>query len=570
MMHTCVRSNVTAGPECRPRRGIIAKGILIVALCLFLSLPSIAQSIHAAVYAGDMEKVKSLLMEDPLLINREDRNGRTPLFFAVLSGNTDMAEFLITQGALVRVGDHNLRAPIHMAGFMDDIEMAGLLLKNGAVVDTRAIGAATPLIHSSLTDRVKFSRFLIEQGADLNVQCNSLTTPLYFASLNNNIDFLNYLLELGADLDTPDFLGRTPLSIAVRDGFSVISEALIKRGADRRVTDPFLDRSLLHLAAIQGRLNTAGQLVRAGLEVNAKDGKGFTPLDYARSYGHAALAEFLLKEGGRADHISSLEGTDPSDFKDIEPGEAVIVKLRNGSWGIVTEGRFLILAYSEIGVPPQDPSLRSGYLTGQELTGYPWFYFDLSFRPASASYALQGRNPLYARTGRRDAVTCILNETYDRNYAALNLARAFYPKSGEPLDIEDLKVTIVPSYQAKKGFLITCDGLTLFWLAGLSDDYLSAKSDDRALEFVKARVSSVDLLFLGLPDGIGPEKGNGIRESYLKTRTLNPGAVFFMGKEPLARRVRSQILRRIPDPGNIFCAENPGDRVIYTRGTLKR
>jgi len=561
------RTTVTT---CWSSKRVFSAGIFIAVMGLLICLPVDAQNIYAAVYAGDMDTVKSLLKENSQLVNQQDRSGRTPLYYAVLGGHHEMADFLIEQGAVVRTGDRNLRAPIHMAGFMDDIPMTELLLENGAVVDTRAIGAATPLIHSSLADRFNFSRFLIERGADINVQCNSLTTPLYFTVLNENLAFLNYMLDKGADLDTPDFLGRTPLAIAVRDGFADISALLIKTGADFETPDPYLHRSLLHLAAIHGHLDSAEQLIRAGLDINSQDDNGFTPLDYAHQYGHSSLAKFLKDKGGRAGHGSSRMGAADGDFQDVKPGEAVLVKLRNGSWGIVTERSFLILAYSEIGNRPQDASLRSGYLTGHELSDRRWYYLDLSFRPATPSYALQGRNPLYKHAEEGNALTFILNEDFEGNYSTLNLSRAVFPKPAESMDIDGLKVTVVPSYQTKKGLIIQCDGLAIFWLSSLSDDYIVSLNDTRALDYVEDFGTSIDLLFLGLPDGIGPEKGNGIREAYLKSRRLNAGSVFFMGKEPLTRRVRRQIQRRIDDPENIGCAENPGDRFLYSNRTLKK
>jgi len=118
-----------------------------------------SQDIHSAVSEGDIEKAGSLLKENPLLVNKEDTNGRTPIFTAIARRNLEMVKFLIDNGALVRVGDSNLRAPIHFAGFSNDTNMMELLLENGAVIDTRAIGAATPLIHSSLLNSYEMSRF---------------------------------------------------------------------------------------------------------------------------------------------------------------------------------------------------------------------------------------------------------------------------------------------------------------------------------------------------------------------------------------------------------------------------
>jgi hypothetical protein len=131
-------------------------------------------------------------------------------------------------------------------------------------------------------------------------------------------------------------------------------------------------------------------------------------------------------------------------------------------------------------------------------------------------------------------------------------------------------VSVIPSYQNKKGYFIECDGLSLFWLSGLSDDYISSKRDTKAVEFVRDGFPGVNLMFLGTPDGIGPEKGNGIREAYLESMGLNPHAVFFMGKEHLARRILYQIKRRIQNPRNIYCAENPGDMFFYVQGAIRQ
>ena len=539
------------------------KGILVF-FYFFIVLTNIySQDIHRTVYEGDLEKVGSLLKENPLLVNAEDSSGRTPIFMAVMAGNQEMVKFLIKNGAKVRVGDSNLRAPIHFAGFMNDINMMKLLLENGAVIDTRAIGAATPLIHSSLANRTELSRFLIEHGADINIQCNSLTTPLYFAALNNNLDYLNFLVGLGADLDTPDFLNRTPLYVAVRDGYLEIVKTLIDRGADFQYKDSYLNRNLLHLASVQGHVEVGDILINAGLDINGKDENGYTPLDYAHRYGQRSMAEFLMINGGKANICKTL--TKSASITDKEPphGEAVIIKLQNGSWGILTQNRFLVFAYSEIGIPSPDRSIVNGYLTAEELLGLPWYYFDLSFHPHMANYSLQGQTPIYSLQDSLNNLSFILNSDFERNYSRLNLKNSYFPKPEQPLDVDGVKVTVVSSYQNKKGYFIECDGLRIFWLSGLSDDYISLKRDTKAVDFVKENYSKDDLLFLGTPDGIGPEKGNGIRDAYLESRTLNPKAVFFMGKEPLERRILYQIKRRIPEPGNIYCAENPGDVFIY-------
>jgi ankyrin repeat protein len=542
----------------------VSGSLVLVALVLVAN--GYSQDIHRLVSEGDLERVESLLKENPLLVNEEDANGRTPLFTAVIRRNPQMVKLLIDYGASVRVGDRNLRAPIHFAGFNNDTDMIALLLEKGAVVDTRAIGAATPLIHSSLFNSVEVSRFLIEHGADINIQCNSLTTPLYFAALNNNREYLDYLLDAGADIDTPDFLDRTPLYVAVRDGYLEIVKELIDRGADLKIRDAHLNRSLLHLASIQGHSNIVEVLIQEGLNINGKDARGYTPLDYANRYGHDSTAEFLKKNGGQSNLISNPASAKNIRNQDMKPGDGIVIKLQNGSWGVLTQKHFLILGYSEIGNPPPDPSILNGYITGDDMADVSWAYFDLGSHPPKASFSLQGRTPIYSMQNRVKHLSFILNETFERYYSGLDLAHSYFPRPGGSIDLDDMKVTVVLSYQNKKGYYIECDGLSVFWLSGLSDDYITAKKDAKAIDSILVGFPGVDLLFLGTPDGIGPEKGNGIRETYFEAMRLDPKAVFFMGKTPLERRVLYQIKRRIQDPGNIYCAENPGDAFFHSQG----
>ena len=522
-----------------------------------------------AVEKGDLEAVEVMIKDNPCLVNTEDQRGCTAIFHAIIKKNRDIVKLLIRNGALLRVGDHDLRAPVHYAGFMDDTAMVQLLLDNGAVIDSRAIGAATPLIHSSLSNRTELSRFLVNNGADINIQCNSLTTPLYFAVLNDNQDYLTFLLENGADIDTSDFLDRTPLHIAVRDGYTEMVSRLIGQGADYRVKDKHSGRGLLHLAAIQGHEKIAGILIDNGLDVNIRDGRNYTPADYACRYGQGRLSEFLKQRGGRTQKIKEPAVKEAVWGGTLNYGEARIIKLQNGSWGIKTRNRFLVFAYSETGRPPSEKSLLNGYITVKEMTGESLVYLDLGFHTQRARYALQGQNPIYSIQDRLKNVSFILNADFKDYYRQYKLENARFPRLKETLETDGIRVNAIPSYLYNMGYFLECDGLNIFWLSAVSDSYLSAKKDLRAIEYVAEHFPRIDILILGSPSGIGPERGNQTRTAYMEAEKLNPRAVFFMGKPPLERRIYRQVKRRIQNPGNIWVAENPGDRFFYSKGKIK-
>jgi hypothetical protein len=321
---------------------------------------------------------------------------------------------------------------------------------------------------------------------------------------------------------------------------------------------------------MKGHVDVAELFIENGLEVNGIDAKGCTPLDYAYRYGHMSAADLLKKKGGRANKFRKSASVEKVFNGDMREGEAIVIKLQNGSWCVRTRTRFLIFAYSEIGNPPPEPSLVNGYLTGHDMEDVPWIYFDLNYHPQQADFSLQGRTPIYAVQDRVKHLSFVLNNVLENNYSRLNLKHPYFPTPEKPLDIDGLKVTVIPSYQDKKGYFIECDGLSLFWLSGLSDNYIGMQKDTRAVAFVHERFFHIDLMFIGTPDGIGPEKGNGIREAYLESRGLNPDAVFFMAKAPLERRILYQIVRRMQDPKNIHCSENPGDVFRYSQEKIKR
>ncbi|MBN2346728.1 MAG: ankyrin repeat domain-containing protein [Candidatus Aminicenantes bacterium] len=525
------------------------------------------QDIFSLVQSGQIEKVREALKSDPKLVNASGRSGLTPLFVAVSAGNLDMVRLLVENGAAVRVGDSHLRSPIHFANWAANREMIDLLLEKGAVVDTRAIGGATPLIHSSLSNNFEMSRHLIERGADVHTQCNSLTTPLYFAVLNDNRDLYDLLLQAGAEVDVPDFLDRTPLTIAVRDGNAAFAESLIENGADPFRKDLRTGQSLLHTAAIEGHDDVIRILLQTGLNAGDQDRSGSTALDYALRYGHPSAAR-LLREKGTAGGNSSGRGVEGSTaLAELKAGDAEIVKLQNRSWSVATSSAFLVFGYSETGAAPPEKSLANGHLTAQALAeiaggGRRVIYVDRDLHPDGRPFSLEGCNPVYSLQKDNPEIAFILNPAFDRYYAGLGLENTFYPRASEPMLLDGVKVTVLPSYGTHSATLLEVDDLTIVWLTGICDNYLVKRRDAGVIDRLMARGVRPDILLLGAPTGIGPEFAHGIREAYLEAARLRPRRVFAFGHGPLEKKVRLQLSRKKADLSALRTADHPGDRFM--------
>jgi len=549
------------------RRIIAAQLVAILALS---TMHAQQTGIFYLLRRNDTAAVRTLLDADPLQTNACLDNGLSALMAAVAFHNLDMAELLISRGAVVRCGDDHLRAPIHYANWGGDKDMIELLLENGAPIDTRAIGGASPLIHASLSDNFEMCKFLIEKGADIHIQCNALVTPLYLAVLNANLDYADYLLTDGAEVDVPDFLGRTPLTIAVRDGNLAMVEKLVNNGADLFMRDSFLHRSLLHLASIEGHEDVVGFLLSKGLVIDEADDHGLTSLDYACRYGHTKVAKLLESRGTKEQTNQKICMGKNSSLSGNAKGIAQLIKMQNGSWAVSTASSFFLFGYSEIGEAPDEKSLLNGYVNEDVLASDKKIYcLDHNFHPERARYAIEGSSPLYASQEMGSGLTFILNPTYRERYSSFGLKRAFFQEPNEMHDFPGCRILTLPSYRGNTCYVLTTDSLTIVWLTGICDNYMTTLSDTRVIEDLQRKKIRPDILLVGSPTGLGPEIAHGIRETVQAADILDSGAIFILGHEPLERKVLNQLRRKGQDISRIHCAENPGDCFFYNHGEVK-
>jgi ankyrin repeat protein len=145
--------------------------------------PSAAQdAILKAAGSGDLEKVKTLLNEDPKLVSCTNHVGFTPLHLAAANGHKDVADLLLANKA-----DANVKAP------------------NGV----------TPLFHAAFGDHKDVVELLLANKADPNAKTSYGQTPLHAAVLFGDKSVVELLLTNKADVDATDHIGHTPLHAAI-------------------------------------------------------------------------------------------------------------------------------------------------------------------------------------------------------------------------------------------------------------------------------------------------------------------------------------------------------------------
>ncbi|XP_042203328.1 ankyrin repeat domain-containing protein 54-like, partial [Homarus americanus] len=109
---------------------------------------------------------------------------------------------------------------------------------------------------------------------------------------------LETLLDANADINSKGRYEVQPLHrAAVSNNIGVVKQLLRRELCDRHAVDDSLSTALHH-AALNGCLGVTQHLVEAGLDPNAKDKLGQTPLDFAKLAGHEPVEWWLRKLPG--------------------------------------------------------------------------------------------------------------------------------------------------------------------------------------------------------------------------------------------------------------------------------
>lgn len=278
-------------------------------------------------------------------LNFVDKNGRTPLYYAIERNNAAQIRALLQYGADPALPDFKGYTAIHHAAVIPGGESLKVMLEAGVPPDapgSSRIQEKTPLMEAARIGEIQNVELLLKYGADLKSRDDRGRTPLMFAAVAPKyaVRLVKLMLDKGAPRFQADKKGNTALFMAIdaknqaaalyllsllpdfdkNDDYTLAGLAAMKHAIDSGNIDiikAILAKKLplnIDLSMVYKSLKFA--TVEGWYEILAENGvinDGKTPLFWAAQNDNVKIINLLLKHGAdptAKDHT----GAYPSEY----------------------------------------------------------------------------------------------------------------------------------------------------------------------------------------------------------------------------------------------------------------
>ena len=244
-------------------------------------------------------------------VNTTSPDGATALHWAAHWGATDLAERLLSAGALVDASNELGITPISIACRNGSEAMVDLLLKAKADAKGSEPSGETVLMSCARTGSLGAVEQLLAAGAEPNsAEVDSGQTALMWATAGGHWEIVDLLIGAGADVNASSSGKFTPLMFAARTGDLKSAGLLLDGGAEVNVaTEDGLSPLLIASASLDAITGSDYRLVveerqheslgalllDRGADVTQSDQYGMTALHYAVEMNKPSLLRALLK-----------------------------------------------------------------------------------------------------------------------------------------------------------------------------------------------------------------------------------------------------------------------------------
>ena len=261
------------GAACRA--SAIVTSLFALAAASLWAAPVHDRALIDAVQDDDRARVEALTAQGAD-VNAREADGATPLAWAAIRSNVEIAQALLKAGANPNLVNELGIGPLSLAIQNGSDEFAKLLLESGADPNAARENGETPLMAASRLGLVEIVRMLLDRGADPNAREKKFEqTALMWGA--GHPEVVRLLLASGADPRLTTRVWDVKYTIYIPTTFT-LGKTGIPWNNDGDYTSKKGGYNALFFAAQQREVESARMLLDAGVDVNSEAPDGTTPL----------------------------------------------------------------------------------------------------------------------------------------------------------------------------------------------------------------------------------------------------------------------------------------------------
>ncbi|KAJ3641462.1 hypothetical protein Zmor_027969 [Zophobas morio] len=273
----------------------------------------------------DTTDIVNLLITRGIDVNIQNKSGATALHLVCEKGSHESAHILLKYGSSINVVDKDNCSALHYASksWTENRNIIKLLIEKGIDVNIQDESGNTALLFACKNCDYEITEMLFKVGSSINDMDKENNNALHYAAKAEceNEDIFELLIEKGINVNFQNKSGTTALHLACENALCDVAKTLLESAASVNILDidnnnalhyyvRTLDRNLrkiinkqweeiLDLALDQGTAVIITLLVENGVDVNAKNKNGMTPLllTCTNKYICSDVVQILLKCG---------------------------------------------------------------------------------------------------------------------------------------------------------------------------------------------------------------------------------------------------------------------------------
>ncbi|XP_048575772.1 poly [ADP-ribose] polymerase tankyrase-1 isoform X2 [Nematostella vectensis] len=327
------------------------------------------EKLFVAASEGDLKELENMAAKQVVNFGTQDFDKRTALLLASSHGHVQCVKFLLRQpGVDIHSRDRWRATPLTEAiKYLHD-RVVQCLIKHGASWSDDGAG---DILCTAVArcDMEEVSR-LITLGMDVNATNEDGSTALHVAATRGARGIVQYLIDHRADINAVDSWGNTPLNYSDMHEHRAVSQLLEGLGA-RRSSRHYSTQEICEVSSA-GNLQMLRHMVHNGACVSYRDANRRTPLHVSSAEGHLDIVKFLLLQPGIDVNARDKSGKTPLLDAIVNNRHEVVEYLK--SHGAVVDETKLVTIATEHARNGDAKSLKrmlrlSGHLNASDFDG---------------------------------------------------------------------------------------------------------------------------------------------------------------------------------------------------------